>query len=77
MKDCLIRAIKTFVQAFLGVLIPKLIVVLEEAPNLMSLNFEFLYALLPAALAAGISAIWNIWLLVSKERAENENGASE
>ncbi len=77
MKDCLIRAIKTFVQAFLGVLIPKLIVVLEEAPNLMSLNLEFLYALLPAALAAGISAIWNIWLLLSKERAEKENGAGE
>ncbi len=77
MKDCLIRAIKTFVQAFLGVLIPKLIVVLEEAPNLMSLNFEFVYALLPAALAAGISAIWNIWLLMSRERKAKENGAGE
>ena len=34
----------------MGVLIPKLIVVLEEAPNLMSLNFELVYALLPASL---------------------------
>jgi hypothetical protein len=77
MKDCLIRAIKTFVQAFLGVLIPKLIVILEEAPNLMSLNLEFLYALLPAALAAGISAIWNIWLLMSREQRENEESEGE
>lgn len=75
MKDCLIRAIKTFVQAFLGVLIPKLIVVLEEAPNLLSLNFEFIYALLPAALAAGISAVWNIWLHLAKESRERESEA--
>ena len=76
MKDCLIRAIKTFAQAFLGVLIPKLIVALEEAPNLLSLNFGFLNALLPAAIAAGISAVWNIWLLVSREREEKESGGN-
>lgn len=72
MKDCLVRALKTFIQAFLGTLIPRLTVILEETPDLLSLNLELLYALLPAAIAAGISAVWNIWLLKAKERGKGE-----
>ena len=49
-KDIVIRAIKTFIQAFLSVVI----VSLADITDMTTLK-----AALIAALAAGISAVWN------------------
>ena len=58
--DVLQRALKTFVQAFFGVLIPEVCVILS---NVTEYDWKQWYVwLLPivcGALAAGISAAWN------------------
>ena len=61
MADWLIRAIKTFVQAFFGVLIPEVCVVLNGGfPEDFSTAWIVLSPFVASALAAGISATWNI-----------------
>ena len=58
-KDVGMRALKTFVQAFLGVLIPQIVMMLN---NYMEFDWGAWTTYLPlitAALAAGISAAWN------------------
>jgi hypothetical protein len=53
------RALKTFVQAFLGVLIPQIVMMLN---NYMDFKWDQWTTYLPiitGALAAGISAVWN------------------
>ena len=65
--DWLERALKTFAQAFLGVLIPELVGVLTNGfPDMTALQIVLSPAL-AAALAAGISAVWNIALEKLKE----------
>ena len=58
-KDVGMRALKTFVQAFLGVLIPQVVMMLN---NYMDFKWDQWTTYLPiitGALAAGISAVWN------------------
>lgn len=60
MNDILLRAFKTFVQAFFGVLIPELCVILSGSlPEDIQAFWIYLSPVLCAALAAGISAAWN------------------
>lgn len=69
MKDWLIRAIKTFVQAFFGVLIPELIAILQHGwPESWSSLWAYLAPVIAAALAGAISAVWNIILERMKVR---------
>ena len=61
MKDWMVRALKTFIQAFLGVLIPEVVVILQgNLPDSLSGAWSILFPVLCSALAAGISAAWNI-----------------
>lgn len=61
MKDWLIRAIKTFVQAFFGVLIPEFAMVINKGwPEDWSHLWMVLSPILVAALSAAICAVWNI-----------------
>lgn len=63
MKDWLIRAGKTFVQAFFGVLIPEAAVLLQRGfPENWSGAWLLLGPVVSAALAAAISAVWNLAL---------------
>lgn len=66
--DWLIRALKTFVQAFLGVFIPAIVSVLNGGlPVDWGAAKITLLSALMAALAAGISAVWNICLEVHSD----------
>lgn len=68
MKDWMIRAIKTFVQAFFGVLIPAVVSMLSGGfPKSISSAWVILAPAVSAALAAAISAVWNYLLEVNKE----------
>lgn len=58
-KDIAIRAAKTFVQAFLGVLIPEVVTVLNGGFPDASTAWKAAAPFVAAALAAGISAVWN------------------
>ena len=70
MKDWMIRAIKTFVQAFFGVLIPALCAMLNGGfPASWSKAWVVLAPVVAAALSAAISAAWNIML----ERLKTDN----
>ena len=61
--DWAIRAAKTFVQAFLGVFLPAIISVLNGGfPVDWSAAKVTIISALMAAIAAGISAVWNICL---------------
>ncbi len=61
--DWLIRAIKTFVQAFGSVLIPELVVILQGGwPESWGVLWACLSPVISAALAAAICAVWNILL---------------
>ena len=61
LPDWLIRAIKTFVQAFFGVLVPEVVVVLQRGwPESWAAAWGYLAPVIAAALA--IYAIWNICL---------------
>ena len=72
MKDWAIRAIKTFVQAFFGVLIPELVVILNNITSFENFNaaWAVLAPFVASALAAAISAVWNIVL----ERLKSAEG---
>ncbi len=58
-KEIAIRALKTFVQAFFGVLIPEIVVLLNGGFTDVSTAWKALSPVIAAALAAGISAAWN------------------
>ena len=61
MPDWLIRSIKTFVQAFFGILIPEICAILQN-PELIADIGKVKAILIPtvcSALAAGICAVWN------------------
>lgn len=63
MKDWLIRALKTFVQAFFGVLLPEVCILLSGGfPESVSAAWKVLSPVVAAGLSAAISAVWNIIL---------------
>lgn len=60
MKDWMIRAIKTFFQSFLGVLIPALCAMLSGGfPESIHAGWVVLGPVIAAGLSAGIAAVWN------------------
>lgn len=68
LKDWQIRALKTFVQAFGGILVPELVLVLNGGfPASWGALWAVLAPVICAALAAGISAAWNVILERLKE----------
>ena len=69
MKDWVTRAIKTFVQAFFGVLIPEVCVLLNGGFTDWSTAWLALSPVVAAGLSAAIAAVWNIIL----ERLETKN----
>lgn len=73
MKDWMVRALKTFVQAFFGVLIPEIITILNGGFTDVETMWKVLSPFVAAALAAGISAVWNI----VKEQMSVEKEAEE
>lgn len=59
--DWAVRALKTFVQSFFGTLIPALVTMLNGGwPESWGAAWVVLAPAISAALAAGISAAWNI-----------------
>lgn len=63
LPDWLIRALKTFVQAFLGVFIPAIVTLLQDGlPQDINAAKVTIISTLMAALAAAIAAAWNIVL---------------
>ena len=61
MNDWMIRAVKTFVQAFFGVLIPEICVMLNGGfPESINAAWVLLSPVVAAALSAAISAVWNV-----------------
>lgn len=73
MKDWQIRALKTFAQAFGGILVPEIVLVLNGGfPSEWKALWAVLAPILCSALAGGISAAWNIILERLKEGEEND-----
>ena len=63
LPDWAVRALKTFVQAFFGTLIPALTAILSNGfPENWSKLWVALSPVVAAGLAAAISAVWNIIL---------------
>lgn len=63
MKDWMVRSIKTFVQAFFGILIPEICVILNNGfPESWSKLWAILAPVVAAALSAAICAVWNVIL---------------
>ena len=61
LPDWAVRAIKTFVQAFFGVLIPEVALILQGGwPESWAGLWTALSPVIAAALAGAISAVWNI-----------------
>ena len=61
MADWMVRAVKTFVQSFFGVLIPELCVMLNGGfPESIGVMWQILAPVVAAALSAAICAVWNI-----------------
>lgn len=78
MQDWMIRAIKTFIQAFFGVLIPAVCAMLKNGwPESWSKVWVILAPTVSAALAAAICAVWNIILEAMKEEPEYIIGGYE
>lgn len=73
LKDWQIRALKTFVQAFFGVLIPEFVVIIRDGSMLGWNKFwTLMVPVICAALAAGISAAWNVISEVLKRQEEED-----
>lgn len=70
MKEWKIRALKTFIQAFLGVLIPEIVVILDHITEYKDIDAVLAVAMpfVASALAAAISAVWNLALEKLKEK---------
>ena len=68
MPDWMVRALKTFVQSFFGVLIPAVVSMLNGGfPENWGAAWVVLAPAVSAALAAGIAAVWNICLEASRD----------
>lgn len=72
-NDLWSRALKTFVQAFFGVLIPQLVLILSNVYE-YDWNRWYVWALpiITGALAAGISAGWNALINASGKEKNDE-----
>ena len=59
--DWLVRSIKTFVQAFFGILIPEVAAILNNPELIQDIGKvkAIIIPVLCSALAAGICAVWN------------------
>ena len=69
MKDWMVRALKTFVQAFFGIVIPEVCALLAGGfPESLSAAWLILSPVVASGLSAAICAVWNIIL----ERLEAE-----
>lgn len=64
-KDIIIRAIKTFIQGFLGALVVTL-------PSADISSKEVLKSLLIGAIASGISAVMNIFINAYNKKEEDD-----
>lgn len=63
MKDWMVRTLKTFVQAFFGVLVPEVALIIKVGfPDNWPAIWAILAPIVSAALAAAITAVWNIIL---------------
>lgn len=70
------RALKTFIQAFCGVLIPEVVALLQTGIEPGQTWGAILLPIVCGALAAGISAGWNVinnWLVKSGEAEEKQD----
>lgn len=67
-KDTLVRTGKTFIQAFFGVLIPEIVVVLNNVVSFENIGkaWAYLFPFICSALAAGICAVWNGYMQKGK-----------
>ena len=78
MKDWMIRAIKTFIQAFFGVLIPEVCAMLNNGwPESWSKAWIILAPVVAAALSAAICAVWNIIIEAMNEDKKPEEKAGK
>ena len=69
MKDWMLRAGKTFVQAFFGVLIPEVVLLLSGGfPASIGAAWKILSPVVSAGLAAAISAVWNLMLEAERRK---------
>lgn len=69
------RALKTFIQAFFGVLIPEAVALLQSGIEPGQTWVAIVLPVLCASLAAGISAGWNVinnWLVGSSQEGDDE-----
>ena len=71
-KDVLVRAVKTFIQAFLAIFVPALIAYLNGYTTDISVR-----TILYPALAAGISAVWNLILPPKPVEVKTDAGNTE
>jgi hypothetical protein len=69
-KDIIVRAIKTFIQGFLGALVVTL-------PNADITSTEVLKSLLIGAIASGISAVMNIFINAYNKENVKEDDLNE
>lgn len=77
-KDWQIRAVKTFVQAFGGVLVPEVVMILSTGvPESWTRVWTLLAPVICAALAAGISAAWNIISEKLREEEKDDRTANQ
>ena len=68
MKDWMVRALKTFVQSFFGIVIPESCALLAHGfPESLTLAWAVLAPVVASALAAAISAVWNLALESMRE----------
>lgn len=72
--DVLARAIKTFVQAFCGILIPEIITILNNGLTPDQVSWAIIIPILSSSLAAGLSATWN---LINNKLLEDEEKEGE
>lgn len=78
LPDWAIRALKTFVQALLGVLITAIIVLLQNGfPDSLSAAWIVVSPVVAAGLASAISAAWNVILEHMKGADVNDNRDDE
>ena len=66
------RALKTFIQAFLGVLIPQIVAMLNNYMEFDWGKWTTYLPLITAALAAGISAGWNALINAKSNKDESD-----
>ena len=68
------RAGKTFVQAFFGVMIPQIVMILNNVLDYDFSNWKtWVIPIICGALSAGISAAWNA-IINASDKGDNDEG---